>query len=168
MPSPRFLILTAARSGEARGARWVDMDFDTNLWTIPGERMKAGRTHRVPLSAAALAVLDQARALSDGEGLVFPGRNPGKPLSDMALTMVLRRAGLAERTTVHGFRSAFRGWCAESGVAWEVAEAALAHVVGNATEQAYYRTDLLEARKPIMERWAALALRRAAKVAVLR
>ena len=163
----RFLVLTAARSGEARGARWEDMDLDAATWTIPGERMKAGREHRVPLSAPALAVLEQARALSGGSGLVFPGRYPGKPLSDMALTMVLRRAGLAARTTVHGFRSAFRGWCGERGTPWEVAEAALAHVVGNATEQAYYRVDLLDARRPVMDAWGRCAVRSAAQVVSL-
>ena len=115
----RFLILTAARSGEARE------------WRIPGERMKGGAGHRVPLSDAALVVLERARALDDGSGLIFPSPlRPGRPLSPMTLTKILRDRGLAEWATVHGFRSTFRDWCAETGKPREIAEAALAHTVG--------------------------------------
>ena len=110
----RFLILTAARSGEARGATWDEIDLRVGEWRIPGERMKTGEPHRVPLSDAALEVLKIARPLSGGEGLIFPSSvKPGHPMSDMTLTQVLRKTGLAEKTVVHGFRSAFRDWAAE-------------------------------------------------------
>ena len=151
----RFLILTAARSGEARGATWAEMDAEAREWRIPGERMKGGGAHRVPLSDAALAVLEQARALDDGSGLIFPSPlRAGHPLSDMSLTKLLRDRGLADRATVHGFRSAFRDWCAETGRPRELAEAALAHVVGG-VEGAYFRSDLLERRRALMDEWAA-------------
>ena len=111
----RFLILTAARSSEARGATWSEMDLDNRLWTIPAERMKGGAEHRVPLSDAALAVLHEALPLCDDSGLVFPSpRKRGSPLSDMAFTECLRRVGLADWATAHGFRSTFRDWAAES------------------------------------------------------
>ena len=127
----RFLVLTAARSGEARGATWAEVDFEAKEWRIPGERMKGGREHRVPLSDAAVAVLGRARGLDDGSGLVFPSPlRPARPLSPMTLTKILRDRGLADRATVHGFRSAFRDWCAETGKPREIAEAALAHTVG--------------------------------------
>ena len=151
----RFLILTAARSGEARGATWTEMDPEAREWRIPGERMKGGVAHRVPLSNAALAVLERARALDDGSGLVFPSPlRAGHPLSDMSLTKLLRDRGLADRATVHGFRSAFRDWCADAGTPREVAEAALAHTVGG-VEGAYFRSDLLERRRGLMDAWAA-------------
>ena len=105
----RFLILTAARSGEARGATWSELDLDNRLWTIPAERMKGGAEHRVPLSDAALAVLRESAPLRGDDDLAFPSpRKHGSPLSDMSLTKVLRDCGLADRATVHGFRSAFR------------------------------------------------------------
>ena len=151
----RFLILTAARSGEARGAMWGEVDADAREWRIPGDRMKGGAGHRVPLSDAALAVLDQARALDDGSGLVFPSPlRPGRTLSNMTLTKILRGQGLAERTTVHGFRSAFRDWCAETGKPREIAEAALAHRV-RGVEGAYFRSDLFARRRALMDQWAA-------------
>ena len=151
----RFTILTAARSGETRGATWSEIDLDRREWRIPGERMKAGREHRVPLSDAALAVLERARALDDGSGLVFPSpMRRGRPLSDMSLTKVLRTAGMADRATVHGFRSSFRDWCAETGKAREIAEAALAHTV-QGVEGAYFRSDLFDRRRRLMDRWAA-------------
>ena len=152
----RFLVLTAARSGEARGATWDEIDVDAGEWCIPGERMKSGEPHRVPLSDAALAVLDQARPLSGGEGLAFPSpMKPGQPMSDMTLTKVLRSTGLAERATVHGFRSAFRDWAAEcTSAPHAVMELSLAHAVGSSVEQAYARSDLIEKRRVLMQTWA--------------
>ena len=150
----RFLVLTAARAGEVRGATWEEIDLDNKTWTIPAERMKGGKVHRVPLSNPALDVLEQARILADRTGLVFPSpQRPGKPLSDMALTKLLRDNGLADRATAHGFRSSFRDWCADTGKPREVAEAALAHVVGG-TEGAYFRSDLFERRRGVMNQWA--------------
>ncbi len=150
----RFLVLTGARSGEARGATWDEIDLDASEWRIPANRMKAGVEHRVPLSEVALGTLEQARRLRDASGLIFPSpTKPGRPLSDMTLTKVLRATGLAERTTVHGFRSSFRDWCAESGKPRELAEAALAHTVGG-VEGAYFRSDLLERRRLLMVDWA--------------
>ena len=155
----RFLILTAARSGEARGATWAEMDTAALEWRIPGERMKGGTAHRVPLTDAALAVLERARAMDDGSGLVFPSPlRAGRPLSDMSLTKLLRDRGLADRATVHGFRSAFRDWCADTGKPREEAEAALAHTVGG-VEGAYFRSDLFQRRRALMEEWAAFLQR---------
>ena len=152
----RFLVLTAARSGEARGATWTEIDTEAREWRIPAGRMKGGVEHRQPLSDAAMAVLEQARDLDDGSGLVFPSpTRRGKPLSDMALTKVLRDNGLAERTTVHGFRSAFRDWAAEcTNAEHAVMELALAHQVGSAVERAYARSDLRERRRGLMEQWS--------------
>ena len=150
----RFLILTAARSGEVRGATWPEIDLEAREWRILGERMKGGREHRVPLSDAARDVLVRARGLEDGSGLVFPSpTRTGRPLSNMTLTKILRDQGLADRATVHGFRCAFRDWCAETGKPREIAEAALAHTVGG-VEGAYFRSDLLARRRALME-WAA-------------
>ena len=150
----RFLILTAARSGETRGAMWAGIDTEAREWRIPGDRMKGGADHRVPLSDAALAALERARVLEDGSGLIFPSPlRPGRSLSDMTLTKILRDRGLAERATVHGFRSAFRDWCAETGKPREIAEAALAHSVGS-VEGAYFRSDLLVRRRVLMDQWA--------------
>ena len=152
----RFLVLTAARSGEARGATWSEIDMEACEWRIPGSRMKAGQDHRVPLSDAALAVLDRARDLRDGSDLIFPSpRRPGQELSDMTLTKVLRTTGFAERATVHGFRSSFRDWAAEKTSApHAVMELALAHAVGSKVEQAYARSDLLAKRRDLMRRWS--------------
>ena len=151
----RFLVLTAARSGEARFARWDEIHTDQTVWTIPSTRMKSQREHRVPLSDAVLGVLEQAQALNDGSDLVFPSPlRPGKPLSNMTLTKVLRDRGLADKATVHGFRSSFRDWCAETGKPREVAEAALAHVVGG-VEGAYFRSDLFAKRRLLMDQWGA-------------
>ena len=153
----RFLVLTAARSGEARGATWDEIDFARQEWRIPGVRMKAGVEHRVPLSDAALDALDQAYPLRDDDrGLVFPSPTiPGRGLSDMTLTKLLRSTGLAERATVHGFRTSFKTWCMEQTDApWAVGEAALAHTMGNSTEQAYARSDLFERRRVLMQQWA--------------
>ena len=153
----RFLILTAARSGEARGATWSETDLGNRLWTIPAERMKGGAEHRVPLSDAALAVLHEALPLVDDSGLVFPSpRKRSSHLSDMALTECLRRVGLADSATAHGFRSTFRDWAAEStNASHAVMERALAHTVADAVEAAYARSDLLERRRGLMDQWAA-------------
>jgi len=127
-----FAILTAARSGEVRGARWDEIDMDHAEWFIPAERMKAARDHRVPLSEAALAILQEMAALKDGAGLVFVGRGRGVPMSDMTLTAVLRRMGKGE-LTAHGFRSTFRDWAAEATHhPNHVVEQALAHTIGSA------------------------------------
>ena len=162
----KFLIFTAARSGEVRGATWAEIHSD--VWKIPGERMKAGVEHRVPLSAPALEVLEHTRALNDGSALIFPSPiRRGRELSDMTLTKVLRDTGLAERATVHGFRSSFRDWCADTGKAREVAEAALAHTVGG-VEGAYFRSDLFERRRRLMDAWAAYLTGYGAQVVALR
>ena len=152
----RFLVLTAARSGEARGATWDEIDEATGEWRIPGSRMKGGVEHRVPLSDAALELLERARVLRDGSGLIFPSSvKAGHPMSDMTLTQVLRKTGLAERSTVHGFRSAFRDWAAEcTSAPHAVMELSLAHAVGSSVEQAYARSDLIEKRRALMQTWA--------------
>lgn len=154
-----FTILTAARSGEVRGADWGEIDLTSKIWLVPKERMKAKREHAVPLSEQAIDVLE---ALPHRSGLVFPNAN-GTALSQMALAMALRRAmapkGVrAERVkidaTVHGFRSSFRDWCSENGVAREIAELCLAHLIGNAVEQAYARSTVLNRRREVMQSWA--------------
>ena len=153
----RFLVLTAARSGEARGATWSEIDFETKEWRIPAIRMKAGIEHRVPLSDAALAVLEQAQILRDGSDLIFPSSvKRGRPLSDMALTKVLRTTGLAKLTTIHGLRSSYRDFASEqTNAAHAVMELSLAHKVGSAVEQAYARSDLLAKRRRLAESWTA-------------
>ena len=155
----QFTILTAARSGEVRGMEWYEVDFEQRLWTVPGERMKAGREHRVPLSNAAVELLEQLKAvkLADTD-IVFPSVRDHKPLSDMTLTAVLRRMQRSD-ITVHGFRSSFRDWAAEAtDFPQEMAEMALAHIVGNKVEAAYRRGDMLEKRRAMMEAWAAFIL----------
>ena len=151
-----FLILTAARSGEARGARWSEMDLDAATWTVPAERMKANVEHRVPLSPRATAILAQANSIRDGSDLVFPSPlRPGRPISDMTLMKLLRDLGFAERTTVHGFRSSFRDWAAEcTNAPHAVMELSLAHAVGSAVEAAYVRSTLIEKRRALMAQWA--------------
>ena len=151
----RFAILTAARTGEVIGARWSEIDMATKIWTLPAERMKARREHRVPLSDTALAVLREAAKLRTEEApFVFPGAKPGSGLSNMALLAVLHRMARADLTT-HGFRSTFRDWAAETARPADIAEAALAHVVGDKTVAAYQRADLLERRRRLMADWAA-------------
>ena len=148
-----FAILTATRSGEVRGAAWTEIDQAAKIWTIPGERMKAGREHRVPLSTSALALLDAMPRLG---AIIFPGRKRDTQLSDMSLTAVLRRMERAD-ITVHGFRSSFRDWCAESvgnSFPREVCEHALAHSLLDKVEAAYRRGDLLEKRIVMMQAWA--------------
>ena len=147
-----FTILTAARSGEAMGARFEEFDLDRGIWTVPATRMKAGREHRVPLSPRAIEIVQRMAAVRTGD-FVFPGNRPDRPLSNMALEMLMRR--LKVDATVHGFRSAFRDWAAEqTSVPREVAEAALAHVLENKVEAAYRRSDLFEKRRVLMEQWA--------------
>ncbi len=150
----QFLMLTAARSGEARGARWNEIDLDAALWTIPGARMKAGKPHRVPLSEPTLAILREMTPLKRRpDGLVFPGGRPGSPLSDVALSKALAVAGGGD-ATVHGCRSTFRDWCAEAtAFPREVAEAALAHANRDRVEAAYRRGDALDKRRSLMAAW---------------
>ena len=160
----RFVVLTAVRSGEAREANWAEIDLEARTWTIPAGRMKANAEHRVPLSDAAVAVLEQARILDDGSGLVFPSpRRRGRTLSVMTLTKVLRDTGLADRATVHGFRSSFRDWCAETSKPREIAEAALAHTVSG-VEGAYFRSDLFDRRRRLMDQWGAFVTATGGKV----
>ena len=148
-----FLVLTASRSGEVRGADWSELDWDDCLWTIPAERMKAGREHRVPLSDRAMEILRDAWALSGPDGCIFPGPRSGAPISDMGLTQLLRREKID--AVPHGFRSSFRDWTIErTSTPWAVCEAALAHNVGNAVEAAYMRSDLLAQRRELMQQWA--------------
>ncbi len=146
-------ILTACRSGEVRGARWSEIDLGAKVWTIPAERMKAGKEHRVPLSTAAMRLL---RSLERAGDVVFPGRGKDLPLSDMSLTAVLRRMGHGD-ITVHGFRSTFRDWCSEeasNAFSREVCEHALAHSLPDKVEAAYRRGDLFEKRVTLMQAWA--------------
>ncbi len=162
----RFVVLTACRSGEARGASWDEIDLDAREWRIPAARMKGGAEHRVPLSDAAVAVLEAVELLRRPSGLLFPSPSrPGKSLSDMTLTKVLRGCGLAERTTVHGLRSTFRTWASErTSVPHAVMEMALAHQVGSAVERSYARSDLFEKRRGLMDTWAGYATGDCAKV----
>ena len=150
----QFVILTAARTGEVRGAVWSEIDLDAEVWQVPAERMKAGKAHRVPLSGPALALLRALRPLARSpEDLIFPSARPRRPLSDMTLSAVLKR--LRVPATVHGFRSTFRDWAEdETTYSHEVKEAALAHVVKNRAEAAYRRTDLFEKRRALMRDWA--------------
>ncbi len=146
-----FAILTAARSGEVLGVRWSEIDLDAKVWTIPAERMKAAREHRVPLSEPALAVLGKVSEAKVSD-FVFPGQRAGKPLSVMALERVLRRMDV--KVTTHGFRSSFRDWAGnETPFPREIAEHALAHVIGNKAEQAYRRSDALARRRELMAAW---------------
>ena len=146
-----FLVLTAARSGEARGADWSEIDWNNRTWTVPAARMKAERAHRVPLSGAAMAVLESARELNGDKGLVFPS-DKGKVLSDSTISKLVRENGIP--AVPHGFRSSFRTWAAEcSDVPREIAESALGHVEGSAAELAYRRTDYFEKRRELMEQW---------------
>jgi integrase len=148
-----FCILTASRSGEALGARWDEIDMPAAVWTIPAERMKARVEHRLPLSGAALAVLRLAEGQKVNE-VVFSGKKPGLPLSDMATPWILESMGYSDITT-HGFRSSFRDWAAErTTFQREVIEVALAHAVGDKTERAYARGDLFEKRRALMDEWA--------------
>lgn len=148
-----FAILTAARSGEVRGATWSEIDLDARTWTIPGERMKAGREHRVPLSDQAVELLKTLPTMAE-ETLIFFSSKKGNPLSDMTLTATLRRMGRND-ITAHGFRSTFRDWASETtAYPGDVVEMALAHAIGNKVEAAYRRGDLFEKRARLMADWA--------------
>jgi integrase len=148
-----FAILTACRTSEAIRAAWDEINFETNTWTIPGERIKAGKEHRVPLSSRSIAILQEMLKIRQGP-FVFPGGRKNQPLSTMAFLMTLRRM---KRTgiTAHGFRSTFRDWCAEqTNFSREVAEMSLAHAIGDKVEAAYRRGDLFEKRRQLMDAWA--------------
>lgn len=150
-----FATLTVARSGEVRLMPWSEVDLEAGLWSIPAERMKARKPHVVPLSAPASDLLRRRAGellFVDPEALVFPGSKPGRPLSDMSLSMAMRRLKL--EATPHGMRSSFKDWCREqTGFADEVSEAALAHVDSNKVRRAYARSDLLERRRELLELW---------------
>ena len=148
-----FLVLTAARAGEVRFATWSEIDIEAATWTVPGERMKAGREHRIPLSNRAIEILDEARALRSKHGdLVFPSRG-GRPLTERGFVQALSRLDID--ATAHGFRASFRVWAQErTNVPREVCEAALAHTIKDKAEAAYARSDLFEKRRELMDRWA--------------
>lgn len=149
-----FLILTASRSGEVRGAKWAEINLDAKLWNVPAERMKVGKEHVIPLTDAAIDALERAKPYyAECSDLVFPGRNVLRPMSDMTLLKILRYAKLP--FTLHGFRSAFRDWAAEkTSYPGEVAEAALAHTVSNKVEAAYRSTNYLDKRRELMREWS--------------
>ena len=146
----KVLTLTATRSGEVRNATWEEIDLNKDIWEIPGERTKTGRPHRVPLSRPARRIIENAADCTGAKGLVFPSPT-GKPLSNSTISKLVRENRI--EAVPHGMRSSFRDWCRDSGVPREIAEAALAHTVGG-VEGAYARSDLLEARRPVMEKWA--------------
>ena len=162
----RFVALTACRGGEARHARWTEVDLGAREWRVPATRMKSNREHRVPLAGPVVELLERVRPLADSSDLLFPApRRGGKPLSDATLGKVLRSAGLADRTTPHALRATFRTWCSEqTAVPHAVAELALAHQVGDSVERSYARSDLYAKRAGLMERWAAFATGDSAKV----
>ncbi len=147
-----FLTLTATRSGETTGARWDEINLETRTWEISCGRMKGGKAHRIPLSNQALEVLDRARELTDDSGLIFPSMT-GKVMTDSTVSKLLRENGV--NGTPHGMRSSFRDWAAEmTDCPREICEFALSHVVGNAAELAYRRTDYFERRRELMQSWA--------------
>jgi integrase len=176
----RFAILTGARTGEVRGMRGQEVDYDRKLWVVPGDRMKSGKTHRVPLSPAALAVLEDVRPLmKQPSDFVFPGGRKNRPLSDMALSEIVRgmneggedgalprwRDNEGRAVVPHGFRSTLRDWAGETRPEGrEVVEAALAHTIKDKAEAAYARSDLLEKRRPLMDAWAEQCARMPAAV----
>ena len=157
--SLEFLVLTAVRSGEARGACWHEIDEEAAIWKVPGSRTKTGREHRVPLSRRALEVLAEARRETGGGEPIFRAApNRRRALSPGVWRVLLRRLNID--ATVHGFRSSFRDWCGETGVPREVAEACLAHTIRNQAEAAYARSDLLDRRREVMEAWAEYCVER--------
>ena len=167
----QWVVLTATRSGEARGARWTEMDLKAREWRVPAQRMKSAVDHVVPLSDAAMLVLDEAKKLREVRSdLVFPSpAKPGQTLSDATLTKVLRTVGLADRATVHGFRASFRTWAAEcTSTPHAIMEAALAHRVPDSTERAYSRSDYRDQRRALMQRWGSYVSASAGKVVALR
>lgn len=157
----RLAILTAARSGEIRGMTWGEIDMSAAIWVVPAVRMKGGREHRVPLSAPTVTLLSEVRPSNPAAStLVLPSR-AGTPLSDMALTMLMRKSGQGAYTA-HGFRSSFRDWVTEeTDFPGDLAEAALAHLTGDETERAYRRGDALAKRRALMDHWAAFLTRKA-------
>lgn len=162
-----FLILTATRTSETLNARWTEIDFKERVWTIPAERMKAGRAHRVPLAPRAVEILERAKALAGDSNLVFPGRKHDAPMSNMVFLMALRRMELD--VTGHGFRSAFRDWASErTNFSRDVCEMALAHTIKDKAEAAYRRGDLIDKRRALMNAWAAYAAAKSADVVPLR
>ncbi|MCP4458570.1 MAG: site-specific integrase [Cytophagales bacterium] len=159
-----FTILTATRSGEARNAYWEEINKD--LWSIPEERMKAGRLHRVPLSDEALKVLDEMKSYKRKDGLIFPGLQSGRPISEASLMKLVKTKN--SKLTIHGMRSSFRDWCAEqTNYPREVAEAALAHSRKDKTEEAYFRSDLFDKRRKLMQMWAVFCLTPSSKAGVI-
>ena len=163
-----FAILTVARTIEVIGARWEEIDRDSKTWTVPGVRMKAGREHRVPLSGRCLEILVQAKAIADGGPFVFPGRSANTPLSNMVFLMLVRRMKRRDFTP-HGFRSSFRDWAAEKTSAPRaVVEAALAHVVKDKTEALYFRSDLFDRRRKLMDTWSKFSTATPARVLPMR
>ena len=147
-----FTCLTGSRTGEVLGMRWAEIDFEELLWTCPAERMKTGEVHRVPLTNEMIAVLEPLKTLKSD--YVFEGQKRHKPLSNMSMLMLLRRMEV-DGVTVHGFRSTFRDWASEvAEVPREVAEKSLAHAVGSSVERSYARSDLLDRRRDLMERWS--------------
>lgn len=147
-----FLVLTASRANEVRGMEWREVDFEARSWEVPSERMKMRRPHRVPLSDRAVEILQEARRLGDGD-LAFPNKRTCKPLSNMAYSTLLKRLSIP--AVPHGFRASFRSWCLEQTDApWAVAEAALAHTLGDAVASAYIRSDLFKRRRSLMQDWA--------------
>ena len=164
----QFIVFTATRSGEARGATWDEIDMESRVWIIPASRMKKSREHRVPLSDAAMRLLNRAAELRESNSLVFPSpTNYGKPLSTAIFNVLLKSAGLFDKATAHGFRSSFRDWCAETGKPREIAESALAHQVPG-VEGAYFRSDLFDRRRLLMDQWAAYVTGVEAKIIKLR
>ena len=164
-----FLVLTASRSGETRGALWSEIDLGPATsatyatWTIPASRMKAKREHRIPMTARAVAILREAKGLGDGTGLVFPGTKAGKSLSDMTLSKLVKELDFA--ADIHGFRTSFRTWAQErTNFPREVAEAALAHTIKDKAEAAYARSDVFEKRRKMMDAWAGYLAGEAGKV----
>ena len=167
----RWVVLTATRSGEARGAKWAEIDREAREWRIPAERMKSAVDHVVPLSSAAMVVLSEAEKLREtGSDFVFPSpARPGRALSDATLTKVLRTVGLADRATVHGFRATFRTWASEcTSTPHAIMEAALAHRVPDSTERAYSRSDYRNRRRTLMQRWGDYVTGNPAKVLAIR
>ncbi|QGZ93427.1 tyrosine-type recombinase/integrase [Terricaulis silvestris] len=162
-----LLILTATRTSETLNAGWTEFDLDERIWTIPPERMKAGRAHRIPLSPRAVEILARAKELAGDSTLVFPGRKRETPMSNMVFLTTLRRMDL--EVTAHGFRSGFRDWAAErTNFAREVCEMALAHTIRDKAEAAYRRGDLLDKRRQLMSAWAAYATAKSADIVPLR
>lgn len=154
----QITILTAVRSGETRGATWAEFDLIEKVWTIPAERMKGGKEHRVPLCPTATAILENACDGVEREGLVFPNRKSGQPFSDMAMLECLK--GLEPGYTVHGFRSSFSDWAHDTEkYSHELVEQALAHATGNKVSRAYRRGDALDARRRLMDDWEAFVIR---------